>query len=228
MAARVTIRLMLLTLAFSIAQTGADANTVETPAPSPEPSASPAPEATPRLTLDIVRHVDDLLFKEPNLPHFEENVEVVSRSDQAALIRAFRGIDLCNGATATGAPTAYEMRAMGPHPASPTLDLTAAVQALGAKLAAKSSGEDRFFLYRARLPEGTRYFLHEGRIPASSLYGPAGLSFELVQSFNREADAARAWRQLDRGLDWKAEEDPADAPVPVWATTPCRAGRTPK
>ena len=93
------------------------------------------------------------------------------------------------------------------------------------KLAGRIGGEDRYFLYRARLPEGVRYFLHEGRLPPSSLYGPSGTSFELVQAFSTAADAARAWRQLDRGLDWKGEKDPIEMPVPIWATTPCRPGK---
>jgi hypothetical protein len=186
------------------------------------PAASPSPR--PRLTLDIVRHVDDLLFRQPDLPRFEERVEVVGRSDQAALIRAFKGIDLCNGPTSGGAPTMYELRAMGPHPATPSLDLTTTLQTLAMKLAGHGSGEDHYFLYRARLPEGVRYFLHEGRIPQSSLYGP-GLTFEMIQGFADASSAARAWRQLDRGLAFRPDVDPLQMPVPLWATTPCRPGK---
>jgi hypothetical protein len=215
MPAPATIGRILLALFLGTAAAGAD----------PEPStAQPTPGPTPRLTLDIVRHVDDLLFKQPELPRFEERIEVVGRSDQAALIRAFKGIDLCNGPTSGGAPTMYELRAMGPHPASPSLDLTTTLQTLALKLAGHGGGsQDRYFLYRARLPEGVRYFLHEGRIPPSSLYGP-GLAFEMIQGFADAGSAARAWRQLDRGLVLRPDADP-EMPVPLWATTPCRPGK---
>jgi hypothetical protein len=188
------------------------------------PDSGPAPSPAPGLTLDIGRHVDDLMVKQPELPRFEERVEVVGRSEQGFLVRAFKGIDLCNGVTPGGAPTMYELRQMGPHPATPSVDLMTTMQTLALKLGMRGHGEDRYFLYRAQLPEGVRYFLHEGRIPASSLYGP-GSSYELIQEFSDPKAAARAWQQLDRGLAPHEDRDPLEMPTPLWATTPCRPGK---
>lgn len=186
-----------------------------------EPVADRTPakpeERSERLKLDIDKHVERLLAGRPELPRFEDSVEIQGKAPQVMLERFFGGVDLECGPSAGGAPSEGEMRAYRPHPA-PYLDFAALSAALARKFGPK--GTPKYFLYRVERQGGVSYSLREERIPESWFLNLPGTTFELLESFVSREDAVVAWRRVHRGE--KKLLYPGGERLPPWVTATCR------
>lgn len=170
----------------------------------PAPEVSPTPSPPPRLRLDVEKHAERVL-DERGLPRFETTVDVEARSPQSLLNRHFEGMPC--GAVG-GVPT--ETQAGRPK-TSPSVDFLSVARALGKVL--KSTGPDRFFVYRIREGERVRYSLREGPVPRDWLSGVNGTLYELVDAFPDRDEAVRALYRLERGGNAK-ESTPSPCPRP--------------
>ena len=186
------------------------------PGPSPSPSPTPSPAVPRRLRLDIEKHVNDVMQEKGGPPRFEESVEVLGRTPDAALAEQLRDFDLECGPN-VGPPTAAETTEFRPHPA-PFLDLSALARLLSGAVA--RPGPPRYFLYRVRGRGGPDYLLREGALTVAPGEQPAR-AFELVGSFPDLASAVHGFQRMERGFVTPERAEAGDAPPP-WATTNCR------
>ncbi len=148
----------------------------------------------------------------PGLLRFEDQAEV------AALAPAFEqylaGQDLLHGPTFESAPTVAESRGparLDANPESASLDLLGAGLAGAAALIKKlrGPGEPRYFLYEARLADGSaRLLLREGRMPPGALEAP-GVSYRELAGFARFKDAQRAQAALEAASPVRLRAAPA-------------------
>jgi hypothetical protein len=195
------------------------------PLPSPTPAAFFDSASERRVRAEISRPPAEAqpglraALRRPQAPagllRFEEQVDVAARTPRSAVAEAFAGQDLLHGPTFASAPTVAESR--GParfdaNPESPSLDLLSAGLAGALALVKKlrGPGEPRYFLYEARLADGSaRLLLREGRMPPEGLEAP-GVSYRELASFARFEDAQRAQAALEAA--WPARLRAAPAP----------------
>jgi len=124
------------------------------------------------------------------------------------------GQDLLHGPTFESAPTVAESRGparLDANPESASLDLLGAGLAGAAALIKKlrGPGEPRYFLYEARLADGSaRLLLREGRMPPGALEAP-GVSYRELAGFARFKDAQRAQAALEAASPVRLRAAPA-------------------
>ena len=150
----------------------------------------------------------------PGLLRFEEQVEVAARAAGPAFEQYLAGQDLLHGPTFASAPTVAESRGparLDANPESPSLDLLSAGLAGAVALIKKlrGPGEPRYFLYEARLADGSaRLLLREGRLPPGALELP-GVSYRELAGFARFKDAQRAQAALEAASPVRLRAAPA-------------------
>ena len=186
-------------------------------APGPSPSPSPPTPLVPRrLRLEIEKHVDNVIQERGGPPRFEESVEVLGRTPDAALAEQLRDFDLECGPN-VGPPNAADTLDFRPHPA-PFLDLGALARLLSGTVT--RMGPPRYFLYHVRGRAGADYLLREGALSVAPGSQPAA-AFELVGTFPDLASAVQGFQRMERGFGSPERAQAADEPHP-WQTTNCR------
>jgi hypothetical protein len=174
-----------------------------------------------RLRLEIERHVSCLdLGPPPELPRFEERVDVEGRTPEALLARFLEPQELLRGATPGGAPSVAETQEYRPG-ATPGLNLLPVLKQLGQAVGlVKSAGSEAvtgsFFLYRVRAATGDWPLVRDGRLPPGSLGAVPGVRFELLGEYPDWGAALSAYRRFDTQPRTAAArvEPPRPAPTP--------------
>jgi len=150
----------------------------------------------------------------PPALRFETSVEVRGQTPEQLLQRYFTGFDYREGPTGASAPTHEELR---PRPAGQgvPVDFVAPLVWLYNRLRDKTP---RYLLYEARQGERTWLALREGAATSVSSDNPSGVTYRLLETFDRRSDAAAAFARLQRSLT--AQRPPADAQHELESTVP--------
>jgi hypothetical protein len=171
----------------------------------------------PGLSLDVARHVDEVLRRNPDpaLPRFEERVEV--REDaQAALDARLRGLHL--DCRPLGMPSAAEMREQGGAAVPPHADFVAVARVLWKGIQKLRGRKDRFFVYVVRRDGAARVLVREGEMSVVAQQNVPGTTWELVARLPDRDAAVGAARRLERGAS--AQAAPGER-LPPWFTMNC-------